>query len=241
MSPIKREVQIGDCRLILGDCLEVLPTLGKVDAVVTDPPYQEKTHKGSLECIDFAPLADHGVARVLLGLSRSWVIAFCEFEQLGKYQAEVGDQYIRGGVWDKVTQMPQITGDRPAQWGEAIAIMHPKGRKQWNGGGRSAMWRVPHEGGKQHPTQKPVELIGRLLRDFTDEGDTILDPFMGSGTTGVACVKLGRSFIGIEREEEYFQIACERIRKAYAQPDFFVEQPKPSPAKQVSMFDGDAA
>ena len=221
-------------RLICGDCREILPTLGKVDAVVTDPPYQEKTHRGSLAAIDFAPLASHDIAKNMLAVSRSWVIAFCEFEQLGKYQDATGDCYIRGGIWDKVSQMPQITGDRPAQWGEAIAIMHPKGKKVWNGGGRAALWRVRHSEEKQHPTQKPIELIGGLLRDFTQPNQTILDPFMGSGTTGVAAVKLGRKFIGIEIEPKYFDIACRRIQAALDAPDMFVEPPKP--AKQEAML-----
>lgn len=221
-----REEIIGECRLILGDCMDILPTLGRVDAVVTDPPYQEKTHKGSLEAIDFAPLKSHDIAKNLLGISSGWVIAFCEFEQLGKYQDAAGDEYIRGGVWDKITAMPQITGDRPAQWGEAICFMHRKGKKRWNGGGKAAHYRVGHEGDKQHPTQKPVRLLSEIIRDFTQPDDLILDPFMGSGTTGVACAKMGRKFIGIELDPKYFDIACKRIEEAYRQGDFFHDAPK---------------
>jgi len=84
-----------------------------------------------------------------------------------------------------------------------------------------------------HPSQKPVNLLSWLIRSYSTDATTILDPFMGSGTTGVACVKLGRKFIGIELDEGYFDIACKRIRDAYAQPDFFVE--RPAPAEQVSM------
>lgn len=78
--------------------------------------------------------------------------------------------------------------------------------------------------GRQHPTQKPIAVMEWCL-GFV-EGETILDPFMGSGTTGVACVKLGRRFIGIEIEEKYFDIACKRIEEATKQPDLFIEQPK---------------
>ena len=78
-------------------------------------------------------------------------------------------------------------------------------------------------------------LMAALLKDFTNTGETILDPFMGSGTTGVACVKLGRKFIGIEIDEGYFDIACERIRKAYAQPDMFIAPPTEKP-KQEAML-----
>src|SRR5690606_7476737 len=91
-----------------------------------------------------------------------------------------------------------------------------------------------------HDTQKPVAVMEWCL-DFVPDARTILDPFMGSGTTGVACVKLGSKFIGIEIDEGYFEIAVDRIRKAYAQPDFFVAQPKPEPAKQESLFGGEAA
>jgi DNA modification methylase len=92
--------------------------------------------------------------------------------------------------------------------------------------------RYPTPTGIGHPTAKPVGLMVDLCR--LAEGETILDPFMGSGTTGLACVRIGKRFIGIEREPKYFDIACERIRKAYAQPDFFVERP-PEP-KQEALF-----
>ena len=89
------------------------------------------------------------------------------------------------------------------------------------------------DGGKQHPTQKPIEIMKWSI-EYLPYCETILDPFMGSGTTGVACVKLGRKFIGIELDEGYFDIACKRIEEAYKQPDLFIEQSKPP--KQESFF-----
>lgn len=86
-----------------------------------------------------------------------------------------------------------------------------------------------HNSGVSHPTQKPVELIDRMVRASTKVGDIILDPFMGSGTTGVACAKLGRKFIGIEINEKYFDIACKRIEEAYKQPDMFIQAAEPKP------------
>ena len=87
----------------------------------------------------------------------------------------------------------------------------------------------------EHPTQKPLGLL-RWCLGFIPNARTILDPFMGSGTTGVACVKLGRKFIGIEIDEGYFEIACKRIRDAYAQPDMFIERPKAEQPKQEALL-----
>ncbi len=81
----------------------------------------------------------------------------------------------------------------------------------------------------RHPTEKPTPLMAELLVDFTDQGQTILDPFKGSGTTGIACARMGRRFIGIELDPKYFDVACERIEKAYAQDDMFVEMPRKAP------------
>ena len=92
------------------------------------------------------------------------------------------------------------------------------------------------DGGKQHPTQKPVALMQWCL-GFLPDAKTILDPFMGSGTTGVACVKLGRKFTGIELDSDYFDIACKRIEEAYRQPDMFIAPPEPNP-EQMDMLNG---
>ena len=90
-------------------------------------------------------------------------------------------------------------------------------------------------GGIKHPTQKPVALMEYLIRTYTQEGETVLDFAMGSGTTGVACAKLGRKFIGIELEPKYFEISCERIQKAYDQPDLFVEPPKKAEQENIDF------
>lgn len=103
-------------------------------------------------------------------------------------------------------------------------------RHLWNG-----MLKASERGeSRVHPTQKPIAVMEWCLRQTTHHGETILDPFMGSGTTGVACAKLGRKFIGIEIEPKYFDIACRRIEAAYRQPDLFIEKPKP--AKQEALL-----
>jgi len=216
--------------LYRGDCFEIMPELDPVDWTITDPPYDPKTHAGaatvsSRDIIagtadtainEFAELDDPAaLAAVLLEKTRSWVIVFCALEQLAKYQSADPKCYIRGGVWDRIVNTPQLSGDRPAQAVEGVAILHRKGRKVWNGGGKAAQWRhMVEHGKKQHPTQKPLSLITELVEQFTQPDGVILDPFMGSGTTGVAAVHQGRRFIGIEQNPDYFDIAVNRIRGA---------------------------
>lgn len=243
-----REEIIGDCRLILGDCTDVFPTIESVDHVITDPPYGKKTHKGARTggnghkdpssgeavLIDFDSLPDdafYPLCESLVKLARRWVVMSCEWRHAVKL--EESELLIRLGVWIKRNSAPQFTGDRPGVGWEAIACLHRKGRKKWNGGGYHAVWDFPKTEG-EHPTQKPILLIKKWVEQFTDAGETILDPFMGSGTTGVACVQLGRKFIGIEREQKYFDIACRRIEQAYSQPNLFQEQEKK--AIQDSLF-----
>lgn len=232
LHPEIAEVLAGERRwcVVEGDSSAILPTMAErgVDHVICDPPYDAKTHRGGLTTaasalvnrdpekangIDFAHLASPADAsRLLLRVSRRWVLAFCTAEQLGSYADGAGDAWIRSGIWDRVNPAPQITGDRPGTAVDAIAIMHRKGRKKWNGGGRAGIWRhqVEH-GNKQHPTAKPEGLMVELVSLFTDPDDVILDPFGGSGTTGVAALRLGRRVILIERDLKYAAVARERL------------------------------
>ncbi|HEX3523956.1 MAG TPA: site-specific DNA-methyltransferase [Stellaceae bacterium] len=221
--------------LYLGDCRDVLPTLPIVDAVVTDPPYAEKTHAGARTgggneiLIDFTSITDEQfieLCKQCVDKSLRWVLMTCDWRHAAEAQRRLPESFIRAGVWVKPNGMPQYTGDRPAMGWEAVAILHRPGVKKWNGGGSHAVWAVPKVSG-EHPTTKPLPLVQCWLRLFTDFGDRVLDPFMGSGTTGVAAVKLGRRFIGIEIEPKYFDIACRRISEALKQPDLFIEIPKP--------------
>jgi site-specific DNA-methyltransferase (adenine-specific) len=238
---VRQEI-IGDCTLYLGDCLEVLPTLGQVDVVVTDPPYGAKdTHANHLSSVILRNGEPAGQALQFDGITatdlvdmargwveraRRWVVFSCEWKHV--LALDEAGLLVRFGIWRKPDGAPQFTGDRPGKGWEAVAICHRQGRKRWNRGGGHAFWTVPKSGVAGHPTEKPYRLVAAWVLDFTDPGETILDPFMGSGTTGVACTRLGRRFIGVEIDPHYFDIACRRIEDAYSRPDLFIEAPRPA-------------
>lgn len=217
-------VTIGNATLYHGDCLEILPTLPKVDAVVTDPPYGigfgSKHTKWS---------ANRGVVlgdwdkeipdlNPILGLGCDFIIWGGE-----RFSLPVSRGWL---TWVKPDAAPTFAStehawtnkDRPSRhFSYAIGAVNQE--------------RVGH------PTQKPLRLMEWCLGLFPDAA-SILDPFMGSGTTGVACANLGRKFIGIEIEERYFRIACERIDAAYRQQRLFPDEPQsnsPKPALLPGM------
>jgi len=128
---------------------------------------------------------------------------------------------VRTCIWDKVDGAPQFTGDRPAAGAEAIVVAHQPGKKEWNGGGRRNVFRYEvngQRGDKPHPTTKPLPLMRELVELFTDRDELVLDPFAGSGSTGVACNQLGRRFLGWELSAEYHAIAERRLSGQEAKP-----------------------
>ena len=134
--------------------------------------------------------------------------------------------------------MPRMDGSRPAYGTEAICVAHaPReaGRTRWNGGGKPAVYPFPvQEPCREHPTQKPLALMEALIRDFTDPGDLVVDPFAGAGTTLVAARRLGRRALGWERSPAYFSIAERRIRDAREQLTIpLARQPKPKQSALV--------
>lgn len=173
------------------------------------------------------------VAAVLPGIVRRWVVAFSDVESSYMWRIELerfGMRYIRTGAWVKPDAMPQMTGDRPAVGFEPCTIAHGGARPmRWNGGGGPAVWThfiSKGEARPDHPCPKPLPLMVELVTLFTDEGDTILDPFAGSGTTGVAAKLNGRKAILIERDEKYCEVAAKRLRET--EPGrLFAREPKP--------------
>ena len=213
-DPWKRKEVIGDATLFLGDCLEILPTLPKVDAVITDPPYgigkdgQARTTGGNggrkaHEFMGWDAVRPPKIAfELMLNASSKQTIWG------GNYFADYLPATSKWLVWDKGQRIDQSDGE--LAWtseGGALRIC--------------TMNRVELLiDGTDHPTQKPIKLM-RWCIEQAGMPQTVLDPFMGSGTTGVACMNLGRKFIGIEIEPKYFDIACERIENAQRQQRMF--------------------
>ena len=244
MKP-RKEI-IGSAELWLGDCRDILPTLGKVDAVITDPPFEAEAHTkqrrklglvtaGGREmlaaALPFAAMTEEVRATVCKQITKicsGWALYFCQAEAVSDWRDAVesaGQKYKRAMVWIKPDGMPQFTGDRPGMGYESIvAAWCGTGRSVWNGGGRHGVFVFNKNDGKgpaPHPTTKPAPLMTELAALFSQVGATVLDPFMGSGTTGVACANLGRDFIGIEIDHKYFEIACRRIDDAQRQKRMF--------------------
>ena len=219
-------VVIGNAALYLGDCREILPTLPKVDAVITDPPYgisyvsawRERGPTERLANDDDAPLdsvadmveiiADGGAMYLAtrFDVAAQWIDAI----------RNAGLTLKTPIFWDKGNH---TSGDLEGDFGAQIEvfIFAHKGRHKLRGSRLANLWRIPRDVASDHPTPKPVALMERMVACSTDMGCIVADPFMGSGSTGVAAVQLGRRFIGCEVEPKYFDIACRRIEDAQRQ------------------------
>ncbi len=226
-------IVIGNATLYLGDCRDILPTLGKVDAVVTDPPYGIGADKAAKAAAEQRKAAQARPAGLRSKAGRGWADygetnwddvrphpeCFALIRNAAPSQIILGGNYftdllpptMRWLVWDK-GQRDFSLADCEFAWSSeqkaARIFTYPRA--------------AALQDGKEHPTQKPIALMKWCI-DFFPKANTILDPFMGSGTTGVAAVQMGRKFIGIEREEKYFAIACKRIEDAQRQGDMFLE------------------
>lgn len=232
MGP-KREILAEGVECWLGDMLEILPTLGEFDACVTDPPYG--INENSKKVASRGKLAtpkDYG--------DFDWDKAPPPPEAIELIRAHTRWQVVFGGnyfhlppsscwlVWDKENGTNDFADCELAWTNLPKAVRRIYWR--WNG-----MIRKGHDE-REHPTQKPVGVMSWCIDQLPADVGTILDPFMGSGTTGVAAVKRAKAFYGIEREPKYFDIACRRISDALARPDLFVEAPKPAQPKQEALL-----
>lgn len=210
-------------QLFHGDCRAILPLLGPADHVITDPPFSGYTHGNAKsnrgkgygnEAIDFEAI---DFLLTLLGPQvRRWFVATMDWRHIAQLERQPNEfwEFVRFGVWVKTNPMPQISADRPANGWDGICYLHRRTiRKAWHGGGEHGNWIGPVITNGDHPTGKPEAMISRIVRQFTDEGETILDPFAGSGTTLVAAKRLGRKAIGIELSEQYCEVAAKRCQQ----------------------------
>ena len=216
-DPWQRHVKIGDCDLYLGDCLEVMPALGNVDAVVTDPPYGlgDWNNRGSNKKRPFDS-----------DKTQEWDEVISQ-DHIDKITEISKNQIIWGGNYllDFLPRTKQMF-----IWNKMMRGMHFNDCEiawcsQFKQASRVFDYSPASSEKKQHPTQKPIALMVWCVNHLPKDDETILDPFMGSGTTLVACAKLGRKGIGIEMDADYFEIACKRVQAAYDQPDLFVAPP----------------
>jgi DNA modification methylase len=229
-------IQIGGATLYLGDCMDILPTLPMVDAVITDPPYginvdREMANKsGTQYGNEAAPRGNYfasgwddrpmtyEMAQILINKSNIAIFWGGNYYGLPASQCWL--------VWDKKNGGNKFA-DCELAW---TNIKKPVRKFEWMWNG---MLRQGQEKRNGHPTQKPLALMTWCIEQ-AENPQSILDPFMGSGTTGVAAIQMGRKFIGIEREPKYFDIACKRIEQAVAQPQLF--EPEPVKHIQEAMF-----
>lgn len=239
----KRKEIIGDCTLYLGDCLEVMPEIGIVDHIICDPPYESIIHENNKKLSNGRHLKDKRNPFNSFGFDsvdniredfcnlvkcNGWLIAFCIAEGVKPWEIAInnaGLKYKRPCIWIKPDGMPQFNGQCPGLGFEMfVTAWCGKGHSKWNGGGKHGIYTYPKDSTNkqtEHPTEKPIKLMSALVKDFTNENDIILDPFMGSGTTIEACLKLNRKAIGIEKNEKWFDAACKRIESASKQDDIF--------------------
>lgn len=206
--------------LMQGDCLELMKEIpdGSVDMILCDLPYGEVNQKSSGlrlldrtnadECnIDLSHLVD-SFHRVCKGS----IYAFCGTQQISELVSLLKAKGLttRVCVWEKTNPSP-MNGTRLWISGLEFCVFARKPNATFNEHCKKALWQAPSGRSKIHPTEKPLKLMERLVRASSNEGDTVLDCVMGSGTTGVACINTGRNFIGIEMDDKYFEIAKNRI------------------------------
>lgn len=251
---MKKETLAEGVDLYLGDCREILPTLGRVDHIITDPPYEQisqdriggiKRNDGGkvTEKITFAgiDLIREEFAEMVPAMCAGWLLLFCTAEGVAPWRDAIEAaklKYKTPMIWVKPDAMPKFNGQGPALGYENIVTAWcGSGHSRWNGGGKRGVFSWPTNGPTRegtHPTEKPIGLMSELVSLFTEASDLVVDPFMGSGTTGVSAVRLGRRFVGVEQNPIYFDVAVRRISGALKQPDMFIEKPKP--AKQEAFL-----
>jgi site-specific DNA-methyltransferase (adenine-specific) len=223
-------VEIGNATLYHGDCMDILPQLSGADAVITDPPYgisyvSARRTQGPTEMLKNDEEAPVEVVPLLASAIKEGGALYLatRFDVSGLWSNAIDASGLSMKTpiyWDKGNH---TSGDLEGDFGAQIEIFMfaHKGRHKLRGRRLSNLWHVPRDKAGDHPTPKPVVLMERMVAASTDAGGLVIDPFMGSGSTGVACANLQRRFIGIELERRYFDLSCERIDRAHSQGRLF--------------------
>lgn len=242
-------VIIGNATLYLGDCADILPTLPKVDHIITDPPYSERTHAGhdagARQGRDGAGRADIGYVALSIGQARELAEAFCAVcdgwvvwmtdhtlaPHIGQ-ALEANGRYVFAPLpYFHAGRSVRLAGDGPSSWTDWLVVARTPAQHRW---GTLRGGYIAGEGwnDKERMGGKPTRLMELVVGDYSRAGDTVCDPFMGAGTTGVAAVKMGRKFVGVEIDPAAFDTACRRIEEAQKQGDMFIEQPRPKAVQE---------
>ena len=225
-----QKVTIGDATLYQGDCMDILPTLGKVDAVITDPPYLISAGGGGdlghrQYLTDIRGHIDAGFDVFMFGAFKNW-LCFCGKPQLLGLIGQAEKQGLRWQLltWNKTNPTPLSNNNYLP---DTEYMVHAFEAHHYESKTRFIVGQVERSG-FDHPTVKPQYVMQKAIKSASHHGDTVLDCFMGTGSTGVAAIQLGRKFIGIELEPKYFDIAVQRIEQAHAQGQLFAPvQTKP--------------
>lgn len=241
----QQKVVIGDTTLYQGDCMDILPTLGRVEVVITDPPYSARTHAGhdmiargaaadgadgaDRMRLGYGALTEADVLRltaIYSGLCSGWVVWMTDHTLAPVIDAgfKAGGRYVFAPLpYFQAGRSVRISGDGPSSWTDWIVVSRTKAQVTWGTlpGGyiAGAGWND-----KARMGGKPTALMESLVKDYSRVGDTVLDSHMGAGTTGVACIRNGRKFIGCEIDAEAFNLSCQRIEQAYAQGQLFAPE-----------------
>lgn len=232
---------IGDATLYLGDCREILPTLSGIDAVVTDPPYgigfdyhsYDDTRQNLVGLIASVIVpAINNIERVIITPGQTQVWLYPEADWISSIQWDTTGTFGHCGYSQWMPLL--IYGKDVTGFGRNASGVLKSDVIRFSGGSGVGFQRTAEE--KKHTCAKPLNVMEAIVSRFTEPRDAVLDPFTGSGTTGVACAKLGRKFIGIEIEPKYFDIACRRIEEAQRQRDLFIITPKQKATETADLF-----
>ena len=232
---IIREERIGNQRLILGDCLEVMPTLGKVDAVIWDPPWgigfsEYNSHDDNEETYPAWILA--AILEAERHIVDGWAVVFQGARRAHEWAELIPRPWRIMACAKNFTQI--LPGQGPI-WSTDFALFWPVGKPRVeHGRGRDFHLAITSDmrgRPKGHPCPRPLDQMEYVVNCFSESGFSVLDPTMGSGTTLVASQKLGRQGVGIEIDKDYFEIACRRVEEAARQRDLFAE-PAPAPVQE---------